>query len=105
MNRVCKEAIKALGSNKTEKGVVRAGKALGTLDPILRSFDEDNDMPTVSGRHSVATAEKDRETMVNDLMKYKVIETFEGRGLIGIPKPKSLLRKGSREDMPAGLHL
>ena len=53
----------------------------------------------VSGRHSVATAEKDRETMVNDLMKYKVFETFEGRGLIGIPKPKSLLCKGSREDM------
>ena len=31
LNRTCKEAIKALGSNKTEKGVVRVGKALGTF--------------------------------------------------------------------------
>ena len=38
LNRLCKEAVKALGSNKNEKGIIRAGKALGTLSPILRHF-------------------------------------------------------------------
>ena len=99
LNRLCKEAVKALGSNKNEKGIIRAGKALGTLSPILRQFDQDNNVPLTSGKHSIATAEKDRDTIVNDLMKYQVLETFEGRSLMGIPKPKSLLCKGSCEDM------
>ena len=99
LNRLCKEAVKALGSNKNEKGIIRAGKALTTLSPILRQFDQDNNVPLTSGKHSIATAEKDRDTIVNDLMKYQVLETFEGRSLMGIPKPKSLLCKGSCEDM------
>ena len=42
LNRLCKEAVKSLHSNKTKEGIVRVGKALGTLLPILRKFDSDN---------------------------------------------------------------
>ena len=30
LNKICKDAVRALGSNKTEEGVIRVGKALGT---------------------------------------------------------------------------
>lgn len=35
LNRLCKDTVKALGSNKTVEGITRAGKALGILGPIL----------------------------------------------------------------------
>ena len=89
LNRLCTEAVKALGSSKSKKCILRAGRALGTLALVLRQFDDDNGVPLLSGRHSVATAENDRDTIINDLQ----------RCLIGIPKPKSLLSKGSREGM------
>ena len=31
LNKLCKNSVKALGSNKTKKGVTRTGKALGTI--------------------------------------------------------------------------
>ena len=49
LNRVIKDAIRDLGANKTEVAKVRAGKALGTLDPVLRKFDaERNHQVTTS---------------------------------------------------------
>ena len=42
LNRVVKDAVNGLGANKTPKALVRVGKFVGTLDEVLRKFDEDN---------------------------------------------------------------
>ena len=38
LNRICKEAVKALGSNKTVEGITRAGKALGAFSSNFNSI-------------------------------------------------------------------
>ena len=59
LNKISKEAVRALGSNKTEESVIRVGKALGTIIPILSQFDEDNGISLPVGRHSEASINKD----------------------------------------------
>ena len=38
LNRVCKDAVRGLGTNQTEKSIGRVGKALGTLSPVLDQY-------------------------------------------------------------------
>ena len=99
LNRVCKKSIKALGSNKTAEGVIRTSKALRMIAPILRQFDSENNIPVASERHSVASVDRDRDIIVNELTKYKVLEFCQERGLLGQPKPNSLLHKHSKESL------
>ncbi len=73
LNKLCKQMIKALGSNKTEVGVIRASRALGMIEPILRQFDHD-DISLPTGRHTVAAADLDRRTIISELIKYDVLE-------------------------------
>ena len=91
LNRLCKEAVKSLHSNKTKKGIVRVAKALGTLLLILRKFDSDNCVVLPSGKHSCASAEKDQSIIINELVKYQVLQIKDGRNMSGLVKPKSLL--------------
>ena len=100
LNRLCKNTIRHLGSNKSAEGVIRASKALGTLDPCLRQFDKDNDISPPSGRHSHASAEKDRDTIINELMKYNALEIHDERHMLpGLPNPTSLLHKCTKADL------
>ena len=56
MNRVAKTAIEGLGANRSEKAITRVGKAItSTLD----NFDPVNNVPAVSGAHSVKSSAKD----------------------------------------------
>ncbi len=73
LNKLCKQMIKALGSNKTEVGVIRVSSALGIIEPILRQFDHD-DISLPTGRHTVAAADLDRRTIISELIKYDVLE-------------------------------
>ncbi len=49
LNRMVKDAVSGLGSNKTPKALVRIGKVVGTLDEVLKKFDEDNNDAERSG--------------------------------------------------------
>ena len=99
LNKICKEAVRALGSNKTEESVIRVGKALGTIIPILSQFDEDNGISLPVGRHSEASINKDRDLIIGDLMKNHVFEFHKDRSLCGLPKPKSLITNMSENDL------
>ena len=99
LNRNCKEAIKALGSNKTIYGVIRTGKALGTLSPTLLQFDKDNGIGATSGRHTRACTDQDRDEIVHELIKHAVFETHQRQQLKNIPKPRSLINKLSIKDI------
>ena len=59
LNRICKEAIKYLGSNKTiEAAITRVGRALGTIAPVLDSFDQENSVVKRSHHHKRASFER-----------------------------------------------
>ena len=51
LNRLCKESIKGLQVNKTKEAIVRNSKALGTLEPLLAQFDNDNNVSQPNGAH------------------------------------------------------
>ena len=97
LNRTCKDSVKALGSNTTMKGIIRTGKALGTISPILDSFNRANNVSFSSGRHLLVSTESDRDVIINDLLKYKMFEHCDGRNLHGLTKPKSLLKRWSED--------
>lgn len=51
LNRVCKDCVKGLHSNKPKDAIIWCGKALGTLNEILNNFDESNHVASVNGAH------------------------------------------------------
>ena len=98
LNRLCKEEFRSLCS-KTKEGIVRVGKALGIISPILRKFDDDNCVPLPSGKHASISAERDRSIIINELIKYQVLKNQDGRSIRGLVKPKSLMKKGLQKDL------
>ena len=70
LNRLCKEAIKVLGPNKTfDAAITRVGKALGTISPALDNFDKEHDLAFKSHEHKRANFNKDLHTIVTELCK------------------------------------
>ena len=67
--------------------------------PILRQFDIDNNVAVPSGKHSLVSAEHDRDTIVLQLIKYGVFESYKDHGLSGVRKPKSLINKLPLKDI------
>ena len=41
LNRICKHAVQALGSNKTPAALERVGKCVGVLDALLDEYDKE----------------------------------------------------------------
>ena len=76
LNRVCKDAMHGLGANQTEKAMVRVGKALGTLSPVLDQFDKENDVHECSVSRSVPSSEKDRDMLISELQKSHVFSNL-----------------------------
>ena len=52
LNRVAKDAMRNLTSNKTTSSISRIGRAIGTLAPLLDQFDEDNSVYSSSSKYS-----------------------------------------------------
>lgn len=63
LNRVLKEAVKGLGANKTEKALVRVGKAIGAIESVQHNFDDDNNINDCSGNHKQASFTKDLKSI------------------------------------------
>ena len=51
LNCIAKDAIKSLGTNVTERVISRVGKVIGTIAPLLQSFEVENKVKEVSGTH------------------------------------------------------
>ena len=56
LNRIVKEAVKGLGSNKTADTICR-----GTISPVLDNFDTVNNRAHHRSSHSVVTADSHSE--------------------------------------------
>ena len=93
LNRVCKEAIRGLGVNKTDKAIVRVGKSLGTLCPVLDQFDKDNHVPDHSTVHSSPAALKDRDTLISQLQNSNIFSTINPNRLHPtFPRPRNVMQ-------------
>ena len=51
LNRVLKDSIRGLGANKMERAITRLGKCIDSFDQVLTNYDEDLQVPSVSGNH------------------------------------------------------
>ena len=91
LNRLDKEVIKNLGANKTEKAICRVGCAIGTIAPVLRKFDEQNDIDSPTGAHKVASYTRDRNIVVSELCYMNVFNAVPGRAHSSFKKPRNIL--------------
>lgn len=70
LNRVCKEAVNDLKSNKTTTSLV---KVVGVLDEVVKKFNQNNGVPNRYGTHDVAACQKDVEK-VSLLLQEQVLQ-------------------------------
>ena len=78
LNRVCKDTIRGLGANQSEKTITRVGKALGTLSPTLDQYDNDNCVPSASAVRSTPNSDRDRDLIMQQLQDSKVLSFVPG---------------------------
>ena len=65
LNRLCKDAIKGLGANKTPEAITRIGNAMGPLyHRCTAGFDNSVLYAAPSQRHNIASSEKDRNKII-----------------------------------------
>ena len=101
LNRMVKSTIDGLGANKTGTGIVRCGKALGTLASVLSRFDNYHDVKKPSGAHPVSKQAKETVTVVKELLSSRVLEEVmpdqvpgeppKVRHFPSFPKPMNIL--------------
>ena len=53
-----KNGIATLGAGKTEKAIIRLGRALGTISPVLYQYDKINSITDYETRHKQATQKR-----------------------------------------------
>ena len=88
LNRALKEAVSNLRSNKSEKSIIRAGKALGTLVPIVTFFDELISVSKPGSSHAIPLRHQDVRKMVYEIHKNNLLSTNANQGTA---KVKNLL--------------
>ena len=99
LNRVCKDAIRSLHTNKTEKAVRRVSRSLGVMVPILSQFDNENGVAKESGLHKTTSYENDMTIVIKDLQTYDVFSSTYRRKHASFPKPRHPLFKHSKSDL------
>ena len=100
LNRLCKDAVAGLGANKTETVITRVGKCIGPLSEFLTNFDAVNSLSEPSGRHSNPKSQKDRDKILEELMKRaKVFDNTPGRTHNSFKITTSILRKVEKEEL------
>ena len=80
-----------MGANKSEKAVVRVGRALGTVAPVLQNFDDGNDVPALSGGHNIRQYKKDVAIVVGILRTSNVLDKIPNRLHKTFLRPRDVL--------------
>lgn len=91
LNRIVKDAIRGLNTNKTEKAVQKVGKTLGMLSPLLDNFDSINNVKQPSGSHKAPGFAKDLEIIVKHLQRYDIFSYHKDRTHRTFPNPRNTL--------------
>lgn len=98
LNRICKDSIAHLGANKSKECIQRVGKCVGVISKLSENFDNEMGISKLSGKHSVASAKKDLDTVVKELVGKTVLTQTRGRKHSVCCK-KSIFKKVSKLDM------
>ena len=100
LNKVVKDCIKDLGSNKTEAAVIKVGKAVGNLYPILDTFDKENSIKNPSGHHKVPNWDKDRDLLISRLLAAEIFtEKDQCRSHRNFSNPRDILHSINTESL------
>ena len=75
-NRICKEAIRGLGVNKTDRAISRVAKSLGTLSPVLDQYDLVKNVPDTSSIHKAPISRKDRDMLFKKLIQSDIFTEY-----------------------------
>ena len=54
-------------------------KAIGTIEPVTRKFDDQLSIPTESGKHTAKTADKDFHKLLKEISELHVIQYKKGK--------------------------
>ena len=73
MEHLNRELKSSIGSYKVEEALVRLGKAIGTVAPIIHQFDKVNKVEAHQTRHKVAKMNEDIRQVVNHLNKFQEV--------------------------------
>ena len=99
LNRLAKDAIQNLGSNKTVGGVARVGRCIGTLSHILDKCDRDILLDSGSSKYRKPHATKDIAIVVEELVSSQAFSIQEGRRHKHYPRGKDLLESIPRKKL------
>jgi len=99
LNRVCKDCVKGLHSNKTKDAIVRCGKALGTLNDLLINFDQSNHVASASGAHNSPSYEQDLKIIVEELLQTKVFDAVPNRRHKSFKNPRNILHAKTTDEV------
>ena len=69
LDRILKDGIKGLGTNKTDRAITRLGKCIDSIDQILNNYDEHHSVHSASDHHTTASLENDIGIIVEELSK------------------------------------
>lgn len=78
-NRVCKIAVANLGANKTPTGLKRVGKCVGVLAELQATYNKELKVTELSGNHTVVSATKDKNIMLQQLLEANVFGHIDDR--------------------------
>ena len=85
LNRACKEAIKGLGANKTEKSITRIDKAIGPLVDIQANFDHSVlGKEAIASRWKVTSSQKDMNLIYLQVAQTYLTNSLEGNTSISV---------------------
>ena len=79
LNRLCKNSIKSMGANKTEKAIQRAARAIGKTSAVVDNFNRISKLSPTSNKHSSPNISKDRDLIIKELVNNKVFKVIDGR--------------------------
>ena len=79
LNRLCKECIKGLGSNKIKVSIVRYSKALGILEEMLDNSDEYNNVSIPSSVHQPLSCHQDGQLIIKQLQQSRIFDIIPYR--------------------------
>ena len=103
LNRLCKDCVKGLGSNKTKESIIRCSKALGVLQEMLDNFDDHNNVSIPSGAHKPLSYQQDVRLIVEQLQHSRIFDIVPNRKHQHFTKPKNLLHARPTKDITSWL--
>ena len=97
LNRECKESIRGLGSNITDRAIQRIGKSLHSTVNILEAFDKNTGVAAQHGHHTIRSSSEDRKKLISSLCDRNVFYYMPGRAHSNFPNFKANDSKLSNE--------